>query len=93
MGFLSPEQTFGEPFSAQLQRYGLWSTQLFVPFEDAGTTEMNFLVFPQPLMADIGGHALATPIVRHGFTGFVETIAVRCLPVCSPNVLCSIRAL
>ena len=29
-------------------------------------------------------------VARQGFTGFVETIAVRCLPGCSPNVLCSI---
>ena len=34
--FVSVEQDFGIPFAVHLLRRGLWSSQIFTPFEDAG---------------------------------------------------------
>ena len=107
--YTSREDEFGAPFAVQLMRRGLWSAQLFTPFEDAGLREINFVtVIPQPLMVEIAGSSsnqhdtvvlaftdeeLADDrlplVVRHLFTGTVETTAIRCLPGCNPNVLCA----
>lgn len=54
--FLAYEQRFGESFTIQLYRHGLWAAQLISPFEDDGILRICFLtVFPMPQMLDLGG--------------------------------------
>ena len=55
--FQSYGQLFGRPFAVQLRRDGLWSAQLFDPFETQGYREVHFVtVFPQPIMLNVDGH-------------------------------------